>query len=403
MRNVLAKSVVLSLFAVCLLAAGAAAQAGDLAFVKDPSTATIAGRRGLYFYQFGKAKDAKAAGLVSPRAVVASAYGGPAVRIAIDSTKPDAAQPDVVRLDFSGQGKFAGAPAVALTIKTDSGGQITGTVGPTVVLVESGGRKVPVFVQGLYTKRDRYRNVQATVTVAAEGTCAFGKVTRKVRVIDGNADLVFSATLKPPYRPSSAMYYDLLQVAGADGKFTINGPQAYVGQPVFVDGKWYETSVSSMKISTKLMADQGGNVCVNARRWRCTLVGQKYFLAVSGGKDPVAVPADTYRSHRYTVFSGADPNKRCAMIYGYGTAAGGKALTVPAGKTVDLPIGAPVQAAITARKSSGRVQINLSQTDPLGGQIADVTGEGGKKPANPVVDVVDKAGKTVYSAKLEYG
>ena len=32
-----------------------------------------------------------------------------------------------------------------------------------------------------------------------------------------------------------------------------------------------------------------------------------------------------------------------------------------------------------------------------------ITEQGGKSPANPVVEVVDKTGMTVYSAKLEYG
>ena len=288
MRSVLPRSIAGSVFAVCLLAAGAASQARELTYVNDPSTSTIAGRRGLYFYQFTKAKDAKAAGLVNTRAVVASAYGGPAVRIAIDSTKPDAARPDVVRFDFSGKGKFAGAPAVPLTVKLDSRGQMTGTFGPKVFYVERDGGKVPVFVRGSYRKQGQYRNVNATITTAAEGTCTFGKVTRKVRVIDKNADLVFSATLKLPYRANSAQYHDVMQVAGADGKFATNGPQAYVGQPVLIDGRWYDMSLAKMKISAKPIAEQGGKVRVNGPRWRCALAGQKYFLTVSGGKDPIS-------------------------------------------------------------------------------------------------------------------
>lgn len=402
MRSVLPRPIVRCLFVVGLLLAGAPAKAGDLTFVKDP-TGVGPPSQEAEFYQFTKAKDPNAAGLVNPHAVIASSYGGLAVWIAIDSTKPDATRPDVVRLDFSGKGKFAGAPTLPLTIKTDSRGQITATFGPKVFYVERDGRKVPVSVRGSYTKQKQYRDASVTITAAAEGTCTFGNATRKVRVIDRNADLVFSVTLKPPYRTYWTMHHDVMQVAGADGKFTTGGPQAYVGQPVLVGGRWYDVSLAKMKVSAKPIARQGGKVRVNAARWRCTLVGRKYFLTVSGGKDAVPVPADTYRPHEYSIFTDADPSKRCATIEGSGTAPRGKSVIVSAGKTVQLPLGSPIQATISVSKSKGSVRFDLSQTDPMGGDISTVKGEGGKTPTNPVVEVVDKAGKTIYSAKLEYG
>jgi hypothetical protein len=326
------------------------------------------------------------------------------VQIAIDSAKPDATQPDLVRLDFSGKGKFTGAPTASIKMRpSGSRGATMGTVGPVIVAVKRDGQSIPVFIRGTYWKQNTSRGLSLMLTSAVEGSCKFGAKTYPVRVIDGNSNLKFTDALKPPYRPSTTMAFDRITVGDSNGAFSRNSAGSYVGQPISVDGKLYSVDISGMKIKATPMKIAGGSVKVNAPRWSCTLVGKKYYLSLTGGKAPVSVPADEYVTANYTVFTGSDPRKRCATIRGYGSYRGGKAFTVGSGQTVDLALGAPIEATVLASKRAGKVSINLMMKDPLGGRISSITTEEGKRPPAPSIDVVDKSGKTVYTAKLEYG
>jgi len=49
------------------------------------------------------------------------------------------------------------------------------------------------------------------------------------------------------------------------------------------------------------------------------------------------------------------------------------------------------------------VNMNLMMKDALGGRIRSITTNEGKRPPAPSIEVVDKAGKIVYTAKLKYG
>ena len=154
-----------------------------------------------------------------------------------------------------------------------------------------------------------------------------------------------------------------------------------------------------MKATAKPLGG-GGSLSVDAARWLCILAGEKYLVKVAGGKKPVRVPADSYKVLQYQLHATADTSRRGPMIYGH---TGTKPFEVAEGETAELGIGSPIQAAISTRQKAGSVTFSLSQTDAAGTQIAAVLGEGGKRSPAPKIDVVSKAGKTVYTAKLEYG
>jgi hypothetical protein len=158
-----------------------------------------------------------------------------------------------------------------------------------------------------------------------------------------------------------------------------------------------------MKITAAAQKITGGKIKVDAPRWRCTLIGKKNYLTLNGAAGAIDVPADEYRTSNYTVFAGSDPRKRSATISGYGSFSGGKAFTVASGQAVDLSLGTPIQATVSAAKRGRKVNMNLVMKDALGGRIRSITTSAGKRPAPPRIEVVDKAGKTVYTAKLEYG
>ena len=374
---------------------------GDLTFMKQPP-ATSASR--VYVSRFTHGGADKDRGLVNEHSVVGVAQGTlVAVHVAIDSAKADATAPDLIRLDFSGKGKFKGAPTAGIKLRPAQKNVTMGTIGPVVVVAKRDGRSIPVAVRGTYWKQARNRGLSLTVTSAVEGSCKFGAKTYPVRVIDGNGNLKFSDALKPPYRPSTMMPFDRVVVGTDDGKFSSAAATSYVGQPIFVDGKLYSVDVSDMKVQAAPMKIASGSVKVDAPRWNCTLIGKKYYLSLSGGKDPISVPVDEYVTANYAVFTGSDPRKRCAAIRGYGSLRGGKAFTVGSGQSVDLLIGAPIEAKVSASKRAGKVNMNLIMTDALGGRISGITTSEGKRPPAPSIEVVDKTGKIVYTAKLAYG
>jgi len=394
--------ITISCVLVMLCVSFALGSTGDLTFMKQPLSTTYTSL--VYVNHFTHGGADKARGLVNQHSVVGAApkaSGG--VHVAIDSTKADAARSDVLRLDFSGQGKFKGAPTVEIKIRPARSGTTMGAIGPVVIVAKRGGRSIPVAVRGHYWKQATRRGLSLMLSSVMKGTCKFGAKIYPVRVVDGNANLGFSDALKPPFSPRSRMPFDRIVVDTGDGKFSSSAITSYVGQPIFVDGKWYSIDIADMKITAAAQKITGGSVKVNAPRWRCTLIGKNNYLTLNGGTGPIAVPADEYRTANYTVFTGSEPGKRCATVSGYGSFSGGKAFTVASGQTVGLSIGAPIEAAVVAAMRGGKVRINLMMKDALGGRIRSITNNEGKRPPAPSIEVVDKAGKIVYTAKLKYG
>ena len=394
--------ITISCVLVMLCASFALGATGDLTFMKEPLSTTYTSL--VYVTDFTHGGADKARGLVNEHSVVGVApktAGG--MHVAIDSTKADATQSDVLRLDFSGQGKFKDAPTAGIKIRPARSGTTMGAIGPVVVVAKRGGRSIPVAVRGHYWKQATRRGLSLMLSSVMEGKCKFGAKTYPVRVVDGNANLGFSDALKPPFSPQSRMPFDRILVDTGDGKFSSGATTSYVGQPTFVDGKWYSINIADMKITAAPQKITGGSIKVNAPRWRCTLIGKKNYLTLNGGTEPIAVPADEYRTANYTVFNGSDPRKRSATISGYGSFSSGKAFTVASGQTADLSIGAPIEATVVAAKRGTKVNMNLMMTDALGGRIRSITTSAGTRPPAPSIEVVDKAGKIVYTAKLKYG
>jgi hypothetical protein len=385
---------------VMLCGSFAMGEVGDLTYMKNPQFVRSGAR--IHVSTFKHAGADKAKGLVSEHSVVGEPRGG-GVKIAIDSSKAGATQPDLIRLDFSGKGMFKDAPTASIKMRPARGKYTTGTIGRVVVSVKRDGRSVPVTIQGSYWKQTTRRGLSLTMSAALEGECKFGDKTYPVRVLDGNGNLKFSDALKPPYRSSSTMAFDRIQVGTDGGKFSSSAVTSFVGQPIIIDGRLYNVDVSGMKITARAMEIAAGSIKVNAPRWTTTLIGKKYFLTLSGGKAPLSVPADEYRTANYTVFAGADPRKRCATISGNGSVRGGKAFTVAPGQTADVKLGAPIEATISSSNNKGKVRMNLMMKDALGGRIRSITTDAGKRPPAPSIEVVDKAGKIVYTAKLKYG
>jgi len=375
--------------AMALSAGIAAGGVGDLEYVKSRT-----GGRGSMCRprQPVSTSVPKATGLHSPKAVLLSEKGP--VRVILDAASADETALTAVRVDVAGAGDFR----QAVTIKSRLRGK-TGTFGPQTVTVKRDGKAIPVVISGHFHTGSSVRG-GAGVTAMAEGTCAFGKTIRKIRIVDGNGNLSLSDAATPPFGVAARPKGDGVLVADAAGKFTSSVPTSFVGQPVQVDGALYIVSVDGLKASAAPIDEKGGKISVKAAQWTCTLASKKYYLTVTGGADPVVVPADTYRVLRYSLTLPAATGSRGPRISG---SAGAKPLDVKAGQCTPLPLGSPIEATVAARVSGGKVTFSLNQTDPVGAKVSSVLVAGGKRPPKPSIEVVSAAGEVVHTATLEYG
>ena len=167
------------------------ADVGDLKPVACPAgSALMPGS--LYASVRAFAQAPEGCGTVNPHAVVATLRTGElAIKVAVDSSKPDAGASDLIRVDFSGAGKFADAVVVPLRIHPQGGGNFYAEFGPATVSIRRDGKTIPASIEGSYTRSSNYRYLHMYVGTGLEGQCAFGDKTCPVRIIDGNNNFRF--------------------------------------------------------------------------------------------------------------------------------------------------------------------------------------------------------------------
>ena len=398
------------ILAVCVLAPALAASGAEpVRIACDPSEALGQGMITISASGTDRTKPAKGSGTVNTHAVVLT-LRGPAVpvKVAIDSVKADATAPDVLRLDFSGKGQFAGAPTVPLKAESTGGQYFMATFGPQAIRAVLGGDAVPVIISGEYMKMGNYRSLHMSVGTALQGKANFRQRAASVRIIDGDGDLKLGSA----WRASSGRVRpgDTLIIDTGDGSFTKSVVKTCYGSPVEIDGAWYDVRLAKNAktiTATPLKLDLG-KVRIDHPKWSCMLVGKKYLLWLSGGPKPVTVPADQYVLVRYEQWGPADAAGRRAHLScnDLEMGASGKiaSVAVTGGKTAEVTIGSPLTASITtARRSGGRLSLSLVLVDASGRRVGDLQMANGKRPPAPKVVVRNADGKQVYTCSLEYG
>jgi len=399
----------MSVFAT--LAVAARASDGQLTPVACPIE-QVPDLRGLYASEPDFFKPAEPKGTVNPHAVVAMVRNGATtIAVAVDSEKPEAKGPDLIRFDFSGKGEFAGAPVAPL--KRSLLYESQASFGPTTVDVNRNGKPIPVTVQGSYNKSPEYRYINLQLGAALEGRLAFGAKTYTVRLIDGNGDLAFGAKATASRSVGQARYVspcDSIAIDTADGSFRQKVIRAYYGQPVRVDGSWYEVELSpdGTRISSRPFAGEMAQLRIAHEQWSATLVGDKHILKLEGSTEPIPIPADRYtvlvfeqsapsnqpgatigQMARLTSRPGARPDSPAALV------------DAAAGKTIALAIGAPLTASIATNARLGSVRMDFTLVDAAGMHAAVVLP--GVGIATPGVEVLDPAGKRAYEGQFRYG
>lgn len=412
MRKVACCTLILT--CICIAAAVQAAP-GDLKGVKlDPKDMAALSISPTRMYTRSLANAPAGCGTVSPEAKVAAMTAGSTkIKVAVDSAKADADEPSVVRFDFSGKGKFDDTPTLPLKKKPSRGSYRIYEFGPAAI----GGAK-PAMISGSYVERGKtYRYISMSVTAAVQGSCTFGRKVCGVRVVDGNGNLQYGDGTKMTMKGgrvtngsrTGRIGADVILIDADNETFKKPTTRALCGQLAEVGGKWYRVSVDAdgSEISAASANIATGKLVIPHDDWSVTLVGTKNVLSLRGGKDPVAVPPDTYVAAGYeerAKASGAPRPARllCGQLVMYGRAKG-KVFEIEPGKTMNLAIGTPLKVKATVAKKSGQVMFSSNVQDAGGTKVDSVLTSRGSRVPPPGIAVVDEQGKKVYDARLKYG
>ncbi len=354
----------------------------------------------------GAAKDC---GTVNPKAIVGTVKSPYTVSVAIDCKDADGKAPDVVRLDFTGQGKFDGQTMVAMKVNKEMSGPNATVmdIGPGTVSVKRGGKDYLVSVQGKYLAIAQgngscVRQLTLQMAAAAEGQCDFGAKSHKVRLIDTTGNLSFTTTAQAvtATTPDAApkVIGDAMFIDTGDGSFT-STVKAFYGQPAMVDGKWYVVNVSDdqAKVNANAADVPSGTIKIDHPFWTATFVGTKYHQTVTGNASAVTLPADTYTITNY--IERPDAKSKAGLL----VASSSKKIEVVAGKNTDVAIGSPLETSLSVNVAGGAVGFNLKCSDASGSAVSSLVNEKGVLPDAPSFTVVDASGKQVYQATLAYG
>jgi len=406
MRTTLWSCVVFGV-AVALSAGIAAGGVGDLAYATTARPGISAGGTSVATRAVA---DPAAIGLTHHKAMASAKGAMVAVAFDCDDVKSDTL--DVARIDMTGKGNFTDAVTVKLIKAPAQAGYTMLNLPPQPITISKDGKKIPALLSGRYYKyqtRTTGANAKtvmrvsgyAWVQVVGRGECQFGKTVRKVLVMDSNRSMTLGDVTTRKVGTREYTQADYCRIADAKGTFVTTSRVGYVqvGQPVQVEGKWYTLSSEKMKITATPMTGGLGTLAINAPRWECMLMRDGLTLNITGGGKAVNVPAGEYQVRMFRLYQNADTAKPSASIYG----SANKPLTITADKATSLSVGTDLTATMAATVTKGKVKFSVKQTDAAGSRISGIYSSAGKRPTAPQIEVVDKAGKVVYTAKLEYG
>jgi hypothetical protein len=365
------------------------------------------------------------AGTVSPKAltgpirmsIVAGAMRITRIpgRVAVDYTQDGAGTPDVVRLGFTGEGKFDPKHCAALRkLPRSSKKYFRADFGPVTVPAQHDGKTFLVGVRGHFLKsRTRtYHRVYVSFAAAVQGKCRFGKKRLLVRFLDTTNNFRFDDPAMVPERRYKPSLGDVVLIDTGNGAFGGSAVRACYGQPVFVDGVWWNVTISAdgTKAAARPAAVQAGRLALPGDNWEVGLTSGGKGFVVCGGTEPAAVPAGDYQLIYYRQFAAPDAKGRRAIVLaGMVEFAQGrpKTVTVTKGQTTRLDVGAPLLAELSAKPSGQSIRLGMARPTTLGGlSVRSITSPGGwiySRPPRPKLHIRDESGKLVDTVSLEYG
>ena len=398
--------------------------AGDVIYVTSPGQG-LAAMPAMQAWQFENLPNDS--GTVWAKAVVgkimlAGTNEPSTIQVAVDADTTDATEPSVIRLNLEGKAQFTrelSLPLKAARLAANRANMWMTTFGPKVVEIKRGDKTVPVWISGNCFRFDANQNgrtvqswrVTLTVMSAIQLNVKFGDRTYPLRLVDTNGNFIYNDRAKPIIADDMASVVggDALVIDTGDGQFRQDAEKWPSGHPVRVGGKWYTltvpadgTSVSADPVKAAMSA-----VKIAADHWSCRLVSKDTVLTLSGGRDPVDVPAGEYFIQDYTVTgpTAAAARGQKTSVTGVGLDVESnrmKALAFEAGKTTELVVGAPLKANVKSAVAGGNVIFSMVFSDRGGYKVTSMIGNQGRPPA-PRFSVVGSGGKNIFQSTLEYG
>ncbi|MEX0776069.1 MAG: hypothetical protein WD042_10210 [Phycisphaeraceae bacterium] len=317
------------------------------------------------------------------------------VHVAIDSRGNNG--PQAVALDFTGTGEFK-QPVTSRINAIQRGANFHGEMAPVTVKVQRNGQSFMVGVMGSVYRSGDKQSVDLQMGVMLESKCTFGERSLVVEVIDGDQNLRFGD--KTELQGRKFKIGDTLIIRGAPGSGAPGGGaqpiKVLFGQPVFVDGKWYDLTISDdFELAAAPLELETGQIQVAHGDWSAILVGEKYVIGVGGDARPINVPVDTYRVTRYEERVGP------ALISCQGQS--DRAIAITAGKLEKLELGSPIAGVPVIFQKGDSVTIGAKLVDASGLAVSELRLPSGRRPPPPIVAIFDATGRQLYMATLEYG
>jgi hypothetical protein len=226
--------------------------------------------------------------------------------------------------------------------------------------------------------------------------------------VDGSGNLSLRDGLKlpvtgEPYGAVVSQKADKVIVLSDDNKPIARG---YYGQPLRVDDQWYTVAVSDDEaaVTAATLDVPTAELRPAPAKWGAVLVGRKYVLELSGGTEPIRIPADTYALGTWAEFAtGAGGHESQLLCTGDAR----PVIKAEGGGAVPLPSLTPLRCTMNVRQTGDTVVFSFEMKTALGLEVSSLTvaDERGQmtRPKPPRVKVFDASGKLIYQGDLQYG
>ena len=223
-----------------------------------------------------------------------------------------------------------------------------------------------------------------------EGMVTLAGKKRRVQLIDNTVNGAFN---DQGANPSDS---DRLVIVGDKGM------DRYLGRYLEVEGQLFKIEVARDGAFLKLQKAEGvalGAVRVPETICDFTAVGECGHFVRKPAKGGFTLPVGKYRVHGWTIDRKDDKGTAWKLSgYSFNKAAG---FEVATGNATVLEIGEPVQAALQATESMGRVAFNLRLLGTSGESVEIMRGS--ERPRAPRLQVASLAGAFRSTNTFEYG
>jgi len=299
--------------------------------------------------------------------------GATTVAVAFDSTEPDSPHFDVLRIDTTGRGDFNGAAVVPRSLIQDFPAKESyryhfEDYGVSLSLMD---RQILAWIDLYYLAGGTGPHLQYRGGTSAEGRCQFGDKVYWIRFVDANS------TLRVTDEPRLVSAWGRDHIEGdyiyvyTHGENLVRASLGYYGQPIQVDGQWWNVRIAGDGQHVTAEPYQGPLTRLQLKHpfWRLMLLGKNSILNVSGGEESVAVPAGQYTVYQYHEYVSPQPDsesQNLEMSNHLRPSLGEAKLHLKAGTDTVFRIGTPLRVTLGVSQRDGSLFFDVELRDCQG-------------------------------------